>query len=164
MERVAAEVRGVLGEVLSRDEIKDPRVRGAGLITVTHVRISGDLQHAGALFTVHGLDAAALERVRQGLNHASGYFRQAVSRRLRMKVAPAIKFEVDQVFEQAALVEKLLHEVAPPPPPKPSADPETDEGDDRVGEGELASPEPIAGGAGPSQGTDSDDREGPEDR
>src|SRR5450755_3610343 len=69
VERVAAEVRGVLGEVLSRDEIKDPRVRGAGLITVTHVRISGDLQHASALFTVHGLDAAALEKVRQGLNH-----------------------------------------------------------------------------------------------
>ena len=43
-----------LGEVLARDEIKDPRVRGAGLITVTHVRVSGDLRHARALFTVHG--------------------------------------------------------------------------------------------------------------
>ena len=107
VERVSAEVRGVIGEVLSRDEIKDPRVRGAGLITVTHVRISGDLQHGTAFFTVHDLDAAALERVRQGLNHAAGYFRQAVSRRLRMKVAPAIKFEVDQVFEKAAHVEKL---------------------------------------------------------
>ncbi len=130
VERVAAEVRGVLGEVLSRDEIKDPRVRGAGLITVTHVRISGDLQHAIALFTVHGLDAAALERVRQGLNHASGYFRQAIARRLRMRVAPAVKFEVDQVFEQAALVEKLLHEVAPPPPMVPPADPDASDGDD----------------------------------
>ena len=92
VERVASEVRGVLGEVLARDEIKDPRVRGAGLITVTHVRVSGDLQHARASFTVHGLDDAALERVRVGLNHASGYFRQAISRRLRMKVAPAVTF------------------------------------------------------------------------
>ena len=66
VERVASEVRGVLGEVLARDEIKDPRVRGAGLITVTHVRVSGDLQHARASFTVHGLDDAALERVRVG--------------------------------------------------------------------------------------------------
>ena len=90
-----------LGEVLARDEIKDPRVRGAGLITVTHVRVSGDLQHARALFTVHDADAAALERVRRALDHASGYFRQAIARRLRMKVAPAVKFEVDQVFEQA---------------------------------------------------------------
>ena len=43
LERVAGEVRAVLGEVLARDEIKDPRVRGVGLITVTHVRVSGDL-------------------------------------------------------------------------------------------------------------------------
>jgi ribosome-binding factor A len=126
VERVSAEVRGVIGEVLSRDEIKDPRVRGAGLITVTHVRISGDLQHGTAFFTVHALDAAALERVRQGLNHAAGYFRQAVSRRLRMKVAPAIKFEVDQVFETAAHVEQLLHEISPPPPWKPRLEAEAD--------------------------------------
>jgi ribosome-binding factor A len=136
VERVSAEVRGVLGEVLSRDEIKDPRVRGAGLITVTHVRISGDLQHANALFTVHGLDAAALERVRQGLNHASGYFRQAIARRLRMRVAPAVKFEVDQVFEQAALVEKLLHEVAPPPQVVPPENSDVSDGDDEPPDGD----------------------------
>ena len=110
LERVAGEVRAVLGEVLARDEIKDPRVRGAGLITVTHVRVSGDLRHARALFTVHDADAAKLERVRQGLDHASGYFRQAIARRLRMKVAPAVKFEVDKVFEQAERVEKILRE------------------------------------------------------
>jgi ribosome-binding factor A len=110
LERVAGEVRAIVGEVLARDEIKDPRVRGAGLITVTHVRVSGDLRHARALFTVHDADAAALERVRQGLDHASGYFRQAIARRLRMKVAPAVKFEVDHVFEQAERVEKLLRE------------------------------------------------------
>ena len=109
-ERVAGEVRAVLGEVLARDEIKDPRVRGAGIITVTHVRVSGDLRHAWALFTVHDADAAKLERVREGLDHASGYFRQAISKRLRMKVAPAVKFEVDDVFDQAARIEKLLEE------------------------------------------------------
>ena len=112
LERVAGEVRAIVGEVLARDEIKDPRVRGAGLITVTHVRVSGDLRHARALFTVHDADAAALERVRQGLNHAGGYFRQAIARRLRLKVAPAVKFEVDQVFEQAERVEELLREDA----------------------------------------------------
>jgi len=113
VERVAGEVRAVLGETLARDEIKDPRVRGAGLITVTFVRISGDLRHAKALFTVHGMDAAGMERVRAGLDHASGYFRQAIARRLRMKVAPAVTFEVDHVFEQAEKVEKILREIGP---------------------------------------------------
>jgi ribosome-binding factor A len=134
MERVAGEVRAVLGEVLARDEIKDPRVRGAGLITVTHVRVSGDLRHAKALFTVHDLDEAGLDRVRQGLDHASGYFRRAIARRLRMKVAPAVTFEVDRVFEQAARVEKILADTAATAPAKegpadePAAEPDDDDG------------------------------------
>jgi len=140
VDRVAGEVRAILGEVLARDEIKDPRVRGAGLITVTHVRVSGDLRHARALFTVHDADAATLERVRQGLDHASGYFRQAIARRLRMKVAPAVKFEVDKVFEQAARVEQILrdeaaaHPVASPAAPEPAGDDrdgDDDDGSDR---------------------------------
>jgi ribosome-binding factor A len=109
-DRLAGEVRAVLGEVLARDEIKDPRVRGVGLITVTHVRVSGDLRHARALFTVHGLSEAQMERVRAGLDHASGFFRRAIGRRLRTKVSPAVTFEVDHVFEQAERVEKLLKE------------------------------------------------------
>ena len=128
VDRVAGEVRAVLGEVLARDEIKDPRVRGAGLITVTHVRVSGDLRHARALFTVHGLDGAGLARVKQGLDHASGYFRMAISKRLRMKVAPAVTFEVDQVFEQAERVEKLLAENVPRD--EAPAEPDRDGADD----------------------------------
>src|SRR5580765_6165263 len=131
MERVAGEVRAVVGEVLARDEIKDPRVRGAGLITVTHVRVSGDLRHATALFTVHDADAATLEQVRHGLDRASGYFRQAIARRLRMKVAPAVKFEVDQVFEQAERVEQLLREEAAAHPQPATPPPPSDDDDDR---------------------------------
>src|SRR6185503_5221772 len=114
-EMIAGEVRAVVGEVIARQEIKDPRVRGAGLITVTHVRLSGDLRHACALFTVHGAGEAELERVREGLDHASSYLRHAIGRQLRTKVTPHLTFEIDRVFEQASRVEELLREVAPPP-------------------------------------------------
>ena len=126
-------MRAVLGEVLARDEIKDPRVRGSGLITVTHVRVSGDLQHAKAFFTVHGLDGPALERVRAGLDHASGYFRHAIARRLRTRVSPAVTFEVDHVFEQAAHIESILHGLAPPAAPK-HPDGEAEAGDEADGD------------------------------
>jgi ribosome-binding factor A len=129
VERVASEVRAILGEVLARDEIKDPRVRGAGLITVTDVRVSGDLAHARARFTVHGVDEATLERVRAGLDHASGYFRQAISRRLRTKVSPAITFEIDRMFDKAMNVDKILRELSPPPP-KPTEAPAAVSDDD----------------------------------
>jgi ribosome-binding factor A len=110
----------VLGEVLAREEIKDPRVRGAGLITVTHVRVSGDLSHAKVLFTVHGMDRAGMERVREGLDHASGYFRRAISRRVRTKVTPNVTFEVDEVFDKATKVESLLRELGTGAPAAPA--------------------------------------------
>jgi ribosome-binding factor A len=68
--------------------------------------------------------------VRQGLNNASGYFRQAIARRLRIKVAPAVKFEVDTVFEQAERVERLLREDAAAHA-EPEADEPDNEGDDK---------------------------------
>ena len=127
-ERVAGELRAIIGEVIARREIKDPRVQGAGLITITHVRVSGDLRQARALFTVHNAPDAELEHVRQGLDHASGYFRHAIARRLRLKVTPALTFEVDRVFEQASRVEQLLQEIAGAPAPH------DDDGEKNAGE------------------------------
>jgi ribosome-binding factor A len=142
VERVAGEVRAVIGEALARDELKDPRIRGAGLITVTHVRVSGDLQHARAFFTVHGLDGPGLERVRSGLDHASGFFRQAIARRLRMKVALDVTFEVDKVFDQAAHVEQLLREIAPPP--ATAASDKTDDADETAAPDDVDAPDETA--------------------
>ena len=111
-ERVAGELREIIGEIIARREIKDPRVQGVTLITITHVRVTGDLRQAHALFTVHDAGEAELQHVREGLNHASGYFRHAIARRLRLKITPALTFEIDRVFEKAAHVEHLLQDLA----------------------------------------------------
>lgn len=112
MERVAGEIREVLGATLARGGIKDPRVRDAGIITVTHVRISGDLRQARVFFTVHGADDDALNRARLGLESAAGFLRRQIGEHLRLKVTPSLSFEADRVFEQEARIEALLREVA----------------------------------------------------
>jgi ribosome-binding factor A len=117
-ERVAGEIREILGEIVVRQEIKDPRVRGAGIITFTHVRISGDLRQAHAFFTVHGMDDESLERVRHGLTRAASFMRRRIAERLRLKSTPALEFEVDRVFEQEERIDALLREVATDPPKK----------------------------------------------
>jgi ribosome-binding factor A len=118
-ERVAGEIREILGEIIVRQEIKDPRVRGAGIITFTFVRISGDLRQARAFFTVHGMDDESLERVRQGLTSAAGFMRRRIADKLRLKSTPALEFEVDRVFEQEARIDALLREVSDDPAKKP---------------------------------------------
>jgi ribosome-binding factor A len=112
LERISSEIRELIGESVVRGEIKDPRVRDAGLITITHVRVTGDLREAHASFIVHDADEAALERVRQGLNSAAGYLRRLIGQQLRLKVTPTLVFEIDRVFDQEAKIDRLLHEVA----------------------------------------------------
>ena len=118
-ERVAGEIREILGEIVVRQEIKDPRVRGAGIITFTHVRVSGDLRQARAFFTVHGMDDESLERVRAGLASAASFMRRRIAEKLRLKSTPALEFEVDRVFEQEARIDALLREVSQDPGKKP---------------------------------------------
>ena len=111
-ERVAGEIREILGGMVVRGAIKDPRVRDAGLITITYVRISGDLRQARVFFTVHGADEAAAEKVRVGLQNAAGFMRKHVGERLRLKATPGLDFEVDRALDQEAHIEQLLREVA----------------------------------------------------
>jgi ribosome-binding factor A len=143
VERLSSEIREILGEIISRQEIKDPRVQDAGIVTLTHVRLTGDLRQATVLFMVHGADAAALGRVRDGLNHASGYLRRRLGRELSVRTTPSISFEVDRVFDQEMKVEALFREIAQQAPaaaPAPAsagedaADSESgDDGDARPG-------------------------------
>jgi ribosome-binding factor A len=126
VQRLAMEIREILGEILVRQEIKDPRVQDAGLITLTHVRLTGDLQKVTALFTVHGASPAALEKVQAGLNHAGGFLRRRLGKELSVRTVPTVTFEVDRVFEQEEKVDKLLREIGSTPATEaPAAD--TDE-------------------------------------
>ena len=125
-ERVSGEIREILGEIVVHQEIKDPRVRGAGIITFTHVRVSGDLRQAKAYFTAHGLDDESLARVRQGLASAAGYMRRRIAERLRLKSTPALTFEIDRVFEQEAHIDALLRQVATSEPAEEDPDKKVD--------------------------------------
>jgi ribosome-binding factor A len=131
VQRLAMEIREILGQIVTRQEIKDHRVQNVGLITLTHVRLTGDLQKATALFTVHGLDLAGLRNVRDGLNHAGGYLRRRLGKELSVRTVPTVHFEIDTIFEKEERVDALLREIAPPAPPAAAADEaEADAGDD----------------------------------
>jgi ribosome-binding factor A len=112
LERISGEIRELLGQTLVRGEIKDPRVSDAGLVTITHVKVTGDLREATASFIVHDADEKAMERVRTGLNSASSYLRRQIGQQLRLKVTPTLTFEIDRVFDQEAKIDRLLHEIA----------------------------------------------------
>jgi ribosome-binding factor A len=111
-ERLGAEIQSVLGRIISRGDIRDARVRDAGLVTITRVRVTGDLREARVGFAVFGADDAALERVRQGLQSARSYLQHELGRQLRARNTALLSFEVDRGLDNAFRVDSLLRQEA----------------------------------------------------
>ena len=103
--RVGEELRHALVAVLERGHIRDPDLRDVS-VTVSEVRISPDLKRATAFVTpLGGGDPAALLAA---LARISPYLRRRLAAAVRLRYAPALTFEADRSFDQAARIEHLL--------------------------------------------------------
>ena len=103
--RVGELVRHAMAELLARGEVHDPVIEGH-LITVPEVRISPDLRLATAyVMPLGGRDA---QDVVEALDRNKRYLRGEIARRVNLKFAPEIRFHVDERFEEAERIEKLL--------------------------------------------------------
>ena len=103
--RVGELVRHALAELLARGEVHDPVIEGH-LITVPEVKMTADLRLATVyVMPLGGRDAdavvAALERNKR-------YLRGEIARHVNLKFAPDIRFRIDERFEEAERIEKLL--------------------------------------------------------
>ena len=107
MRRVNEAVRQVLAEALP--ELKDPRI---GLVTVTGVDTTPDLQHATVYVSVLGSSRKRKSSL-QGLEAAHGLLQGRLARELRMKRTPQLTFEYDPSVERGVRMSQLIDELAP---------------------------------------------------
>lgn len=105
-EQVAETLRQVVTDALLR-EVRDPRV---GFVTITGVRVTGDLGHATILVTVPG-EEGERTRALEGLRSAAGFLRSRAARVLTTRTVPELHFELDTGLEHAARIDALLQEI-----------------------------------------------------
>lgn len=110
-ERLAREIQGILGEALARGDIKDPRVREAGLVTITRVQVTGDLREARVAFAVFGAVDHVLEKARAGLQSAAAHLQREIGHHLRTRNTPTLTFEIDRALDEALRVDSILRTV-----------------------------------------------------
>lgn len=103
--RVAELVRHALAEILSQGSVHDPDLDGQ-IITVPEVRMSPDLKLA--TIYVMPLGGSGVEAVIAALERNKRYLRGEVAHRVNLKFAPDIRFRVDERFDEAERIEKLL--------------------------------------------------------
>jgi ribosome-binding factor A len=101
--KIADRTKVVVAEYLEH-RVKDERL---GFVTITDVRVTGDMQHATVFYTAYGSDeeraatAEALESVR-------GRIRSAVGGALGIRLTPSLEFIPDALPEGAAHLEDVL--------------------------------------------------------
>ncbi len=105
-DRVGEELRMELSELLAR-EVHDP---GIGFLTLTHVQVTPDLQHARVFYTTLGQGPARRETER-ALERAAPFLRRQIGRRLRLRRVPELHFIFDEGVEAEDRVERLLREI-----------------------------------------------------
>jgi ribosome-binding factor A len=103
--RVGELIRHAIAEVLARGDVPDP-VLSSHPITVPEVRMSPDLRLATAY--VMPLGGRDKKTVMEALERNRKVLRTEVVRRVNLKFAPEVRFLIDERFDEAERIEKLL--------------------------------------------------------
>jgi ribosome-binding factor A len=106
-DRVGDQIRQELSEILSRGEVHDP---GIGFITLTRVKVSGDLQLARVFYTSLG-DQKARKETSRALQRATGFFRRQIGARLQLRRVPEIEFRFDESIANQDRIEQILRDI-----------------------------------------------------
>ncbi|MCP2730949.1 30S ribosome-binding factor RbfA [Limnofasciculus baicalensis] len=91
-------------------EIKDDRV-GAGMVSVTDVNVSGDLQHAKIYVSIYGTEEARAATM-EGLQSATSFVRRELGRRVRLRRTPEVLFIEDRGLERGDRMLTLLNQLS----------------------------------------------------
>jgi ribosome-binding factor A len=103
--RVGELIRHAVSDMLSRGDVHDPVLEGH-LITVPEVRMSPDLRLA--TIYVMPLGGRDVKQVLDALERNKRYLRGEIAHRVNLKFSPEIRFRVDERFDEAERIEKLL--------------------------------------------------------
>jgi ribosome-binding factor A len=109
MARVAEMIKREVSQLLFSG-IKDDRV-AMGMVSVTHVEVAGDLQHAKVYVSVYGSDDDR-QTTMAGLKSATGYVRSEIGNRIRLRRTPEIIFVEDRSIEQGTKVLSLINRLS----------------------------------------------------
>ncbi len=107
-DRVSQQIKRELSEMIQRNEIKDDR--SGGLVSITEVEVSGDLRNVKVYFSVFGEESQRVGTL-AALEHAAGFLRGELCRRLGIRFAPELTFKLDDSLERGNRITELLEKI-----------------------------------------------------
>ena len=109
LQRVAGQIKKEMSSIL-REEVKDPRVNNS-IITLTDVTVSRDLGHAWIYVSIMEDNAEEKSLILSALEHATGFIRTQIGKRVRLRHVPEIHFVFDKSIEYGAHINEVLKNI-----------------------------------------------------
>ena len=88
--------------------LKDPRVSGTGMVSITRVDTTNDLRYARVYVSVLNKDQE--KEVLKGLKSASGFLRRELGHALQLRYTPELQFLGDDSIQHGAHILELLRQ------------------------------------------------------
>lgn len=106
LNRIDEEMKKEISHIITYD-LKDPNI--TGLISVTKVKVSGDLKYAKVYVSM--INAKDNKQVLAALKKSSGFVRTEIAKRMNLRLTPEIIFIFDDSIEYGAKIDTILKEV-----------------------------------------------------
>ena len=108
-ERLSGLFRSELADLISSD-LRDPRI--TGMISITLIDVSPDLEHATVYVSVLAEEPEAQAASLEALNSAAPFLRRQLMQRVHIRRVPAFEFEPDHTIEEGARMLDLMRQVS----------------------------------------------------
>ena len=105
--RMADNIRDIVGQCFSSENLNDPRVKG---VTITRVKVTADLQLASIYFRMYELDLDQDTAIK-GLESCKGKLRKVLAEKLIVRRVPELRFFYDDAQDNALKIEQLLYKI-----------------------------------------------------
>jgi len=118
IQRVSSLMRQEISQLLQR-QVKDPRL--GNFVAVTEVSLSPDLRYARVFVSCMGSEEEK-QAMLSGLVAASGFLRNQLAKRLRLRRIPELSFHWDDSIERGAHLLQMIDEVSTDSTPERHSD------------------------------------------
>lgn len=105
-ERVAEQIKLIVSGIIAKD-LKDP---GIGFTTITKVTVSADLKNASLFISVLGDEKQKISTM-EALDRATGFVKNILGQKLKLRLVPKIRFVYDDTLEKASHVWSLINKL-----------------------------------------------------
>lgn len=109
-DRIGDQIQRDLAQIIHR-EIKDPRL---GMVTINHIKVAKDLGYADVYVTVLPLggkdELEATKESLEVLKNAAGFLRSELSRGIKLRVIPQLRFHYDASVERGRQLASLIEQ------------------------------------------------------